>query len=143
MADKEIKGKRDDVSASEKDDVPKKKFGWGEIVLVSLIVGLTDLFTLIATLSLAIPVVGEVMDALASFASVVVTGGLQFYLSMKKVKNLSVLIGGVLDTIPIINALPTLTAGWIILVIMENNPKIKKVAEKAEKTPAGKIAGRV
>jgi len=138
MADEEW-----DTGAAETDTEPKKTFGQAEIVLISLVVVFTDLFTVIATLSLAIPIVGEVLVIFASFTSVIVTGGLQFYLSRKKVKNLSMLIGGIVDMIPVINALPTLTIGWVILVIVENNPRLKNVADKVDKSGVGKIAAKV
>lgn len=131
------------VGVNGEQDAPQKKFQDGEIVIVSLVVGGADLFSLIATLSLAIPILGEVLVALASLTSGIVTWALQFFLSQKGVKNLWLLVGGIFDMIPVLNVLPTLTLGWIIVLIMENNSMARKVAEKVDKSGVGKIAGKV
>jgi len=121
----------------------KKKFSPTEIILITPVVLLVDALTLIANLAAAIPVIGEITEVGGSFMAGAIMFLVQFYLLMKGTKNLSFLIGGVLDMIPFLNMLPTQTIGWIAVVIMENNPKLKKIAGKVDKTGVGKIAGKL
>lgn len=134
---------KDGAAATEDASAKKKVFGLGEIVLVSLVVGSVDLFTIIMNLIGLVPVVGEATIFMASFVGGAATFLLQLYLSLKGVKNLWLLVGGIIDSIPLANFLPTLTIGWIIVVLMENYPRLKKVTDKAEKAVGKTGVGKV
>lgn len=120
-----------------------KKFSFVEILFITPIVLFVDFLTFLANITLGIPVIGGLTEIAGSFIGGGTTIALQFYLSMKGVKNLWFLVGGILDTIPLLNTFPTQTIGWIMVVLMENNPKLKKLAGKIDKTGVGKIAEKI
>jgi len=57
----------------------------------------------------------------------------QLYLYLKGIKGTYVLVGNILELIPFVGDLPIRTISFVLTVIAENNPKIKKVAEVASK----------
>lgn len=128
----EDKDKKNNGSAK-----PPAKISLTEVVLITPILIISDGADVLANFSLAVPVLGEITGVAASFANLTIALSLQFYLIMKGIYNVAFLTGGLIDVIPVANALPAKTAGWITLVIMVNNPKAGKIASLA----SGKVTG--
>lgn len=120
-----------------------KKFSTVEIIIVTPIVLIADGLTFLANLAAPIPVIGEVTEVIGVFIGFLTTVSLQFYLFLKGVKNLWVLVGGIVDSLPIANILPTLTIGWLILLLMENGVFLKKVVGKFDKGAITKIVEKI
>ena len=61
----------------------KKRFGLGELILVTLILLFAELFDFLMNIAFPIPVIGIVLSILGSFFSFVVGAFFQLYLFMK------------------------------------------------------------
>ena len=118
-------------------DAPK--IGWGEILIITPLLMFVDFTEMLGTMAEAVPVVGQVVllpiSLLFSAISLMVTFFVQFYLFIKKIKNLTFLVGSIFDSIPIISGLPLRTAAWLVTVFITNNKKASKLMNA---TPAGK-----
>ncbi len=130
------------IDAAAKDivgDAPK--ISWGEIFLITPLLLFIDFIEIMAGFMEVIPVAGQIIllpaSLLFSGISLLVTLFVQFYLFVKKIKNLTFLATSLTDSIPLISALPLRTAGWLVTVFITNNKKLSKVVGQ---TPVGKVA---
>ena len=117
------------------------KIGLAEIILMNLIVIPADLFELVATLLVAIPVLGQILLVVkwivAGFAWLII----QFWLIMKGIKGLWYLSGSLLDGVANFLGLDLpfgKTISLNVTIYLANHPKATAVAQ-AVGAAAGKI----
>jgi hypothetical protein len=113
----------------------KKRFGLGELILVTLILLFAELFDFLMNIAFPIPVIGIVLSILGSFFSFVVGAFFQLYLFMKGasgIKTWSTSIAGWLaNSVPLLQIFPLQILAWFVVVAIENNPKLEKLASSA------------
>ena len=103
------------------------------VFMIILVVG-ADAVAGFGTLGNGIPVIGQMLWLVGWLTNIVVWAILMFWLTMKGVSTSLLLGSGAIEAIPILNALPALTAATIAIIIKENLPEnIKRTVEKAEK----------
>ncbi len=126
-------------------DAPR--ISWGEILLITPLLMFVDFVELMGTVMEAIPVAGQVVllpvSLILSGVSLLVTFFVQFYLFIKKVKNFAFLIGSIIDSVPVISALPIRTVSWLITVFMTNNKKVSKLMNNSALGKAASIATKI
>ncbi len=130
----------DEAAKNIVGDAPR--IGWGEILLITPLLLFVDFTELMVGFIEAVPVAGQVvlvpLSIVFSAVSVVITISIQFYLFIKKIKNLTFFLTSLADSVPLVSALPLRTAGWLVTVIVTNSKKLSRVINQ---TPAGKVAG--
>ena len=103
-----------------------------------MIVGGADLFDVFVNLAAAVPVIGQILLFGNWFVDIFVLAITQFWLIMKGGigfrKQATVLVGNLIEFIPLLNVLPIRTAALLVAIYMINHPEI---AEKVA-GPAGK-----
>lgn len=95
------------------------KISYPEIVLITPMLLFIDLLDIIKTFlegSIIFTPLALFLGALGLFSTAIV----QIYLLIKGVKNFYFLIGGIIDSFPLISFLPTRTAAWIVTVYLFN-----------------------
>lgn len=117
----------------------KKKFGLGEFILVTLILFFAELFDFLMNVAFPIPVVGQVLSAFGSLFSFVVGAFFQLYLFLKGASGLKTwstsIAGWLANSVPLLQIFPLQILAWFVVVAIENNPKLEKVASVANKKP--------
>ncbi|MFA5793437.1 MAG: hypothetical protein WC897_06300 [Candidatus Gracilibacteria bacterium] len=117
----------------------KKKFGLGEFILVTLILFFAELFDFLMNIAFPIPVVGQVLSALGSLFSFVVGAFFQLYLFLKGASGLKTwttsIAGWLANSVPLLQIFPLQILAWFVVVAIENNPKLEKVASVASGKP--------
>lgn len=116
---------------ADQEHKPDKKISTVENVLVSMVL-------IFASITVAIMNFTVILAPFTPLVNLPVFAGMQFYLRIKGIKPIKMLVGSLLEFIPILNILPIDIVTWIVTVIMENNPKITAVASAAK----GKIPNK-
>lgn len=109
------------------------KFSLVEIILMLMITVPVDILEVVVALTIPIPVVGQIGLVVMFFTNLIVLAIIQFWLWMKGIRGLWALSAQLLESIPLINALPLRTAGVIATIIIANRPEAAKVAQIAGK----------
>lgn len=121
----------------------KKKFGVGEFIFVTLLLFFAELFDFLMNIAFPIPVIGQVLSALGSLFSFVVGAFFTLYLFLKGVKGFKAwstgIAGWLANSVPLLQIFPLQILSWFIIVAIENNPKLEKLASAA----TGKIGSAV
>lgn len=105
-----------------------------ETILMTMITGSADLFELIATLLIAVPVIGQILLVVKWFVAFSAWLIIQFWLTMKGLKGLWFLSGSALDTIANFVGLDIpfgKTASLMTTIYLANHPKTTQVAAVA------------
>ncbi|MEK7555555.1 MAG: hypothetical protein AAB516_01915 [Patescibacteria group bacterium] len=105
----------------------EKKISLPEIILMVLIVGVADIFGIIAGLVVGIPAIGQILIIVSLFISIIVWLIVQFWLIMKGVNGWWYGGGSLVDIISG-GSLPLQTPTLIVTIFIANNPKLSKVA---------------
>lgn len=120
------------------DNAPKKsdsKISIVEIIVFGLFIVTADAAEFLATLSVPIPAIGEILPVLATAYGLTVSAFTLFWLIMRGVSTKWFLGGAGIDLIPLLNALPARTAAFIATIVEDRLPpekkKIVSVATKA------------
>ncbi len=95
-----------------------KKINSVEVGLVIAVVALAEILEFFLNF---IPIVGWLFNF---FINITVWLGVQFWLRIKGMKGMYFMISGLVDMIPIINALPTKTIALTITIKLYNKEKI-------------------
>ena len=123
----------------------EKKIGLPEAILMILIVVFADIFDVVTTISLAVPVLGEILTALNWFVDIVVLAIIWIWLIIKGEIGARImitsLIGSLVEFIPLLDVLPIRTVVLLLTIYMINHPKVADAV--ARLTPTGKTAGAV
>ena len=121
-----------------------KKFSAPEIVIMLIIAVLNDVLAIVADVSLAIPILGEILIVIAEITDFLVWGIILIWFGFKVGlfgrAGFAQLIGGATEFIGI----PGRTVSAIIGIIMVNNPKASALATgitNPEAAAASKIIG--
>lgn len=109
------------------------KFSLVEIILMLMIVIPVDILEVVVAFIIAVPVIGQIAVMVMFFVNLIVLAIIQFWLWMKGIRGLWALSAQLLESIPLINALPLRTAGVIATIIIANRPEAAKVAQIAGK----------
>ena len=111
-----------------------------------MIVGGADALEIFTDLSAAVPVIGQILLFLNPFVDIFVLAIVQLWFIMKGGigfrKQVSALVGNLIEFIPGLDILPIRTTTLIIVIYLINHPKVAKVAQIATATGAtmkGKI----
>ncbi len=104
------------------------KFSLVEIILILMIVIPVDILEVVVALTLAIPVIGQIGLVVMFFVNLVVLAIIQFWFIMKGVRGLWALSAQLLESIPVVNALPLRTLGVIASIYLANHPKTAQIA---------------
>ncbi|MBU6141789.1 hypothetical protein KGO95_01550 [Patescibacteria group bacterium] len=102
------------------------KIGIIDAIIMTLLCISADAAQIIADLSIAIPVVGEVLPLAAWAYGLAISGIVLFWLIMKGVSTKWFLGGAGIDLIPFVNILPGTTAAIIATIIEDNLPEKTK-----------------
>jgi predicted RND superfamily exporter protein len=120
------------------DNAPKKsepKISLVEIIVFGIFIITADVAEFLATLSVPIPALGEILPVIALAYGFTVSAFTLFWLIMKGISTKWFLGGAGVDMIPVLNALPARSAAFIATVIEDRLPpetkKLVTVATKA------------
>gem|GEM_PF-2420318 len=118
----------------------KKKFGLGEFILVTLILLFAEIFDFLMNIAFPIPVVGQVLSALGSLFSFVVGAFFLLYLFLKGASGLKTwttgIAGWLANSVPLLQIFPLQILAWFVVVAIENNPRLEKIASVASGKPS-------
>ena len=103
---------------------PEKKVSTAEAVIMILLSLLFDGIEFVLGLLL----VGEFTNPITN---ILFSGVFIFWFTMKGIRIPSVLLGTLLEFVPVINLLPIRTATVIITIMIANNPKLSAVTQAA------------
>jgi len=121
----------------------KKMFETGEFILVTLILFSVELIDFFANIMFPVPVIGQVSSIIGSIVSFTVGAFFQLYLFMKGVRGVwswaSSIGGNLINSFPILGMFPFAILAWFVVVFIENNPKLQKVASVA----SGKVGSTI
>jgi len=110
----------------------QKKIQLPEIIIMLMIVGGADGLEVVTGLSAAVPVVGQILLFFNPFVDISVLVIIQFWLIMKGGigfnKQVTALVGNLIEFIPGLDILPIRTTTLIIAIYLINHPKVAKVA---------------
>ncbi len=110
------------------------KIGIVDAIIMILLCASADAAELVADLSIAVPVVGEILPFVAWAYGFAISGIMLFWLIMKGVNTKWFLGGAGIDLIPFINILPGTTVAIIATIIEDHLPeKLKAVTSLASK----------
>ena len=108
-------------------------------------VAFADIFDVVTTISLAVPVLGEILIVLNWFVDIVVLAIIWIWLIIKEEIGARImitsLIGSLAEFIPLLDVLPIRTVVLLLTIYMINHPKVADAAAKL--TPKGRAAGSV
>ncbi len=117
----------------------KKKFGTGEFIFVTLLLFFAEIFDFLMNIAFPIPAIGQVLSALGSLFSFVVGAFFMLYLFLKGVRGFKTwttgIAGWLANSVPILQIFPLQILSWFIIVAIENNPKLEKLASAASGKP--------
>lgn len=123
----------------------EKKSGLPEAILMFLVVAFADIFDVETMISLAVPVLGEILVVLNWFVDIVVLAIIWIWLIIKEEIGARImitsLIGSLAEFIPLLDVLPIRTVVLLLTIYMINHPKVADAAAKL--TPKGRAAGSV
>ena len=123
----------------------EKKIGLPEAILMFFVVAFADIFDVVTTISLAVPVLGEILIVLNWFVDIVVLAIIWIWLIIKGEIGARImitsLIGSLVEFIPLLDVLPIRTVVLLLTIYMINHPKVADAAAKL--TPKGRAAGSV
>ncbi|MEK7143725.1 MAG: hypothetical protein AAB820_00125 [Patescibacteria group bacterium] len=123
----------------------EKKIGLPEAILMFFVVAFADIFDVVTTISLAVPVLGEILIVLNWFVDIVVLAIIWIWLIIKEEIGARImitsLIGSLAEFIPLLDVLPIRTVVLLLTIYMINHPKVADAAAKL--TPKGRAAGSV
>ncbi|MDP3014812.1 MAG: hypothetical protein Q8N28_00065 [bacterium] len=115
-------------------DEEQKKISLPEIIIMAMIVGGADLFDVFVNLAAAVPVIGQILLFGNWFVDIFVLAIVQFWLIMKGGigfrKQATVLVGNLVEMIPLLDILPIRTATLLVVIYMINHPGIVKKVTK-------------
>ena len=100
---------------NEGQQKPDKKISTVENVIVSMIL-------IFANIVCAIMNFTVVLAPLTPLVNMPVFMGMQFYLRMKGIKPNKMLVGSLIEFIPVINILPIDITTWLVTVVTEDKP---------------------
>ena len=116
-----------------------------EAILMFFVVAFADIFDVVTTISLAVPVLGEILIVLNWFVDIVVLAIIWIWLIIKEEIGARImitsLIGSLAEFIPLLDVLPIRTVVLLLTIYMINHPKVADAAAKL--TPKGRAAGSV
>ena len=102
-------------------DEQQPKISTPEAILILMVTAIADLISII-----------PLVNWLASIVMFPVT---QFYLRLKGIKGMYMMIGNVIELIPILSALPAYTTMMAITIYVDRHPKL---ATKVQKMPSAR-----
>ncbi len=113
---------------------PNAKIGIVDAIIMVLLCASSDAADIVADLSIAIPVVGEILPFVAWAYGQAISAFMLFWLIMKGVSTKWFSGGAIIDLIPFVNVLPGRTAAIIVTIIEDHLPeKIKAATSVATK----------
>lgn len=102
-----------------------------EIIVFGLFIVTADVAEFLATVSLPIPAIGQILPVLATAYGLTVSAFTLFWLIMKGISTKWFLWGSGSDLIPVWNALPARTAAFIATIAEDRLPPEKKAIVSA------------
>ncbi len=128
---------------TEKEGGDQKKFGFGEFIFVTLLLLFAEAFDFLMNIGFPIPVIGQVLSILGSFFSFVVGAFFQLYIFFKGARGVSAwatsIAGWLANSVPLLQIFPLLILAWFVIVAIENNPKLERVASVASGKPKSAV----
>ncbi len=110
------------------------KIGIVDSIIMILLCATADAAETVANLSIAVPIIGQILPFLAWFYGFTISAFMVFWLIMKGVSTSFFLGGSGIELIPFVNILPARTGAIIATIIQENLPeKTKKLTSAVTK----------
>jgi hypothetical protein len=106
----------------EKEKSENPKISMAEAILIGLLLATVDFFEALSLIVSPVPVIGQVAAMLSVGIGVCVTALVQFYLAMRGIKALWFLASGLF---------PVRVFAWLLVTFFANNPRLKKLTDKA------------
>lgn len=120
----------------------QKKISLPEIIILGMLFGLTDLVEFLADLLATTVVLAPVVLIISYIFKGISWLAMFVWLIIKGIKGIWLIAGSLLNTIPIVDALPILTATFLLTVFLVNRPVNVPGFDKAVQLAgkAGKLA---
>ena len=110
----------------------EKKISLPEIIIMVMIVGGADALEIFTDLLVVVPVIGQILLFLNPFVDIFVLAIVQLWFIIKGGigfrKQVSALVGNLIELIPGLDILPIRTTTLIIAIYLINHPGVAKVA---------------